>query len=108
MIKTEKGKVERAGKRQKKKATLAAPPVPIKPKSAAKLADRPFAVIGTKLKPPPPFLWGGGKMYTNHSTEMYRVKKRANHKVDDKVRWHTHGWCKGAWEIALNKIADVG
>ena len=101
-----KRKSAKGGKTAKEKAALAAPPVPIKPKNMAKLADRPSAVIGTKLKPPPPVLWGGGKIYISHTKGMYRVKKRANHKVDDKVRWHTHGGYKGAWEIALDKIVD--
>ena len=103
-----KGKTGKGGKTAKEKAALAAPPVQIKPKGAAKLADRPSAIIGTKLKPPPPFLWGGGKNYISHKEGMYMVKKRAHHKVDDKVRWHTHGGYKGAWQIALNKIADYG
>jgi len=101
-----KGKNPKGGKTAKEKAALAAPHVPIKPKGAAKLADRPSAIIGTKLKPPPPFLWGGGEIYISHKEGMYRVKKRAHHKVDDKVRWHTHGGCKGAWQIPLNRIAD--
>ena len=77
-----------------------------KKRPAAKHADRPAAVIGTKDKPSQPFLWGGGKIYTNHTSEAYRVKKREHHKVDDKVLWRSHGGYKGPWKVALDKIAD--
>ena len=74
---------------------------------ATGLGKRPAAVIGSADEPPPPFLWGGGNIYTSHATGAYRVKKRATDKVDDKVRWHTHGGYEAAWEVALNKIANV-
>ena len=63
--------------------------------------------MGTKAKPHPTVLYGGGKVHVSFSKKGYRVFLHSDDVVDKCVKWDNFKNHKEAWDKACELIEEA-